>query len=347
MATSVKGKLFEFFVCKLLLFCGFKPVQQDGLLIYRGLAGTMIQGLGQSHNADVLLEPPFQTPFYFPTRLLIECKCYSDKSGLTVVRNALGLREDINRLDVVTEDILKNRQASRTTKTKSYPMKRYSYQVGVASINGFKDTAYSFAQTHRIPLISFAENKMFKEVRECIDEIEQKACEDEDYARRVLEFIKAYQYEKHLDLPYSQLDDSFRSFIKEIGILKMNIVVGLLEDGNIIFMVKSERENSCSKVTRYYEGFEIHWSYVNAAWELYDGRQRYAFELPDEILEGWIEAENTSMDAMDVKSGHRLKIVLFEKGYDESNTINIIYLSKRFAKDAKRELNVKKRWIDS
>lgn len=343
MGTSVKGKLFEFFVCKLLLFCGFKPVNQDGLLIYEGSAGTMIQGLGQPHNADVLLEPPFQTPFYFPTRLLIECKCYSDKCGLTVIRNALGLREDINRLDVVTEDILRNRQASRTTKTKSYPMKRYSYQVGVASINGFKDTAYSFAQTHRIPLISFAENKAFKEVRECINEIEKKACQNENYAREVLKFIKTYQYEKYLDLPYGQLDNSFIYFIEEIGVLQNNIVVGLLEDGTIIFMVKLNAQNDYSKKDRYYDGCEIHWSDENVAWELYDGCQRYAFELPKEIYEEWIESEDRRMSALDIKERCFSKIVLFENGHDERSGVRTIYLSKQFIEKAKRDFDVKQR----
>lgn len=44
----------------------------DGLYIYDGPAGQMIQDLGEAHNADVLLEPPVQTPFYYRTRLLSE-----------------------------------------------------------------------------------------------------------------------------------------------------------------------------------------------------------------------------------------------------------------------------------
>lgn len=31
--------------------------------IYDGSSGQMLQGLGEAHNADVLLEPPMQTPF--------------------------------------------------------------------------------------------------------------------------------------------------------------------------------------------------------------------------------------------------------------------------------------------
>lgn len=261
MGTSVKGKLFEFFVCKLLIFCGFKPVNKDGLLIYDGKPGTMIQGFGQPHNADVLLEPPFQTPFYFSTRLLIECKCYSEKIGLPVIRNALGLREDINRLDIVTKDILENRKVSRTTKPTSYPMKRYSYQVGVASINGFKDTAFSFAQTHRIPLISFAENRMFKNIRQCIDDIEQNAREDENYAKYVLEFLKTNINDLYLDYTNyhytNDFDDSLNSFIREIRTFQQRIVIGLLEDGTIIFMVKLGQRNNDYRGDGYYDGWKI------------------------------------------------------------------------------------------
>ena len=105
--ASIKGKLFEYFVFRLLVSCGFKPVIPDGLLVYKGGPGLMVQGIGQPHNADVLLTPPIQTPFYYPTRLLVECKCYDEPIGLPQIRNALGLRDDINNFEIVTEDILK------------------------------------------------------------------------------------------------------------------------------------------------------------------------------------------------------------------------------------------------
>lgn len=341
MRTSVKGKLFEFFVCELLLFCGFKPVNKDGLLIYDGGPGTMIQGLGQPHNADVLLEPPFQTPFYFSTRLLIECKCYSDKIGLPIIRNALGLREDINRLDIVTKDILENRKASHTTKPTSYPMKRYSYQVGVASMSGFKDTAYSFAQTHRIPLISFAENRLFANIRQYIEDIEQKAKEDEHYANHVLDFLHANQNKLYFDYSSYYHRDVFDSFIREIRSFQQRIVIGLLEDGTIIFMVKLEQENNGYEADSYYDGCEIYWSDKNVAWELYDGEYTYAFELPKEIYQEWIKSEDRRMAALDIKERCFSKIVLFENRYDERNGIRTIYLSKQFIEKAKRKLSMK------
>ena len=52
------GKAFEIFVKRLLMCVGFSEVMSDGLYIYDAAPGQMIQGLGEAHNADVLLEPP-------------------------------------------------------------------------------------------------------------------------------------------------------------------------------------------------------------------------------------------------------------------------------------------------
>ena len=95
------GRAFEIFVKRILINVGFSEVNSDGLYIFDGTAGQMIQGLGEAHNADVLLEPPVQTPFYSRSRLLIECKDYTRKVGLNTVRSILGLREDINRFDII------------------------------------------------------------------------------------------------------------------------------------------------------------------------------------------------------------------------------------------------------
>lgn len=59
------GKAFELFVKRILIHIGFSEVVSDGLYIYDGAPGQMIQGLGEAHNADVLLEPPVQTPLLF------------------------------------------------------------------------------------------------------------------------------------------------------------------------------------------------------------------------------------------------------------------------------------------
>ena len=57
------GKAFELLIKRILLHIGFSEVASDGLYIFDGPPGQMIQGLAEAHNADVLLEPPVQTPF--------------------------------------------------------------------------------------------------------------------------------------------------------------------------------------------------------------------------------------------------------------------------------------------
>ena len=125
------GKAFELLVKRILVNTGFSEVMSDGLYIYDGAPGQMIQGLGEAHNADVLLEPPVQTPFYSKTRLLIECKDYRAKIGLNIVRSTLGLREDINNFNIVDMNELAARRQQNHQVTPPV-FDRYSYQVAMA-----------------------------------------------------------------------------------------------------------------------------------------------------------------------------------------------------------------------
>lgn len=133
---------------------GFVEVKSDGLYIFDAGAGQMIQGLGEAHNADVLLEPPVQTPFYSLSRILIECKDYQKKVGLNTVRSILGLKEDINHFDIVDKKELIARRSTRR-KGLTYRFDRYDYQVAIAAMNGYTVPAQKFAATYRIPLLEF------------------------------------------------------------------------------------------------------------------------------------------------------------------------------------------------
>lgn len=148
------GRAYELFVKYILINIGFSPVKSDGLYVFDGAPGQMIQGLGEAHNADVLLEPPVQTPFFSRTRLLIECKDYRQKVGLNTIRSALGLREDINHFEIVDISRLQSRRSQRRQGIISN-YDRFSYQVAIAAFNGFTAPAQEFAATHRIPLLEF------------------------------------------------------------------------------------------------------------------------------------------------------------------------------------------------
>lgn len=339
--SSVKGKLFEYFVYRMLLSCGFHPVSKDDLIIFKGQAGMMIQGLGQPHNADVLVSPPIQIPFHYPTRLLIECKCLEDAVGLPIIRNALGLREDINRFDIVTEEILKNRQKPGTKKKIYYDLQRYNYQVAVASMNGFKVTAFPYAKTHRIPLISFRDNLIFEEIRNCIERIEEEALKNKQVSEYILNFLKNSDHQ--LDYYCESEYECFDIFMKAVHNLEIRISIGVLEDGNIIFLYKEDNNlNENLDRLNYEDGYSIYWSRKWKAWELRNETTKYLFELPKEIYDEWIKQEdNKYIKALRIKQDHLSKIVLFDninRKIRDKECIKVLYISQNFMNNARRQL---------
>ena len=337
--ASIKGKLFEYFVFRMLVNCGFKPVVPDGLLVYKGTPGLMVQGLGQPHNADVLLAPPIQTPFYYPTRLLVECKCYNDAIGLPQIRNALGLREDINNFEIVTEDILKNRKSNRSTKPKYHPMKRYVYQVAVASIDGFKSTAFPFALAHRIPLISFAHSVLFASIRTAIDRLDQLTQRNEAIGKEISTHIANAMVDPTYYVHFDTFSfDEWRRYIEEIDSIVRRITIGLLDDGTLLFLLRATPEaNLFHSVEEYDDGCSIHWiSDDDSTWVLSDRGTVYYFELPENIYKEWLHGERKQKeDALRIKQNHFSRIVLFDRSQNGHPQIRITQLSEQFMHHAK------------
>lgn len=340
--ASIKGKLFEYFVFRLLVACGFKPVNPDGLLVYKGGPGLMVQGIGQPHNADVLLSPPIQTPFYYPTRLIVECKCYNTAIGLPQIRNALGLRDDINNFEIVTEDILENRKHNRSSKPKFHDTKRYVYQVAVASIDGFASTAFPFAKAHRIPLISFAHSAMFASIRQVLSDLDELAVTNNELGRAISSRLSHAMLHTELRISPNDFDNyEWRRYIEEISTIERRITIGLLEDGSILFLLQAEQEHA----QLYYEdiqedGCTIHWHGGNDnVWVLNNHGITYFFELPKEIYKNWVHSVGEQRrDALRIKRDYFSKIVLFNRSEQANEEISILHLSERFMRRAENAI---------
>ncbi len=340
--ASIKGKLFEYFVYRLLISCGFKTVNPDDLLVYKGGPGLMVQGIGQPHNADVLLSPPIQTPFYYPTRLIVECKCYKEPIGLPQVRNALGLRDDINNFEIVTEDILRSRKSNRSKKPKFHDMKRYVYQVAVASIDGYKSTAYPFAKAHRIPLISFSESAMFDGIRRTMSALDDAAKKDDVLGRRISSRISEIMLSSGIYCPLDcSFCDEWNAYISEIESIEERITIGLLDDGTIIFLLQAEEDERANYYTSPNDGCTIHWSSENdSSWILANEGKYYFFELPRELYSEWKQSVGEQRrNALKLKQDHFSKIILFHKTRDVGENISIIHLSKEFLSQTEARLD--------
>ena len=72
--NHVKGALFEFIIRQIFLNSGFSRVIADRMFVFSNNGLNYINGKGAAHDADVLMEPPIQIPFFYPNRVIIECK---------------------------------------------------------------------------------------------------------------------------------------------------------------------------------------------------------------------------------------------------------------------------------
>ena len=307
------GKAFELLVKTILLHIGFSEVRSDGLYVFDGAPGQMIQGLADAHNADVLLEPPVQTPFYTPTRLLIECKDYCKKVGLDTIRSALGLREDINHFDIVDRAELEDRRRNRRIGM-TYEYQRFLYQVSVASMSGFTIPGQNFAATHRIPLIEFNKMPFWREF-----------CAAIGYADR---FPAARN-----PLRITENDNELHRVIEQIA---SKSAVAITASGQMIFLYRVSGTE-----TEFDDYYTLHWTSPRAPWILRSGGVEYHFQLPEHILKLWLENSTTDLDrkitAITCKTNFLSNMVVYYSKYN-CPRIKMISIDRWMLEDALQKL---------
>jgi len=340
MGINLEGYAFEYFVRRMLLACRFTTVKSDNFLVFNKGIGQMIHGQGYCHNADVLVNPPLQTPFYYPTRLIVECKCYSEQLGIEYARNVLGLREDVNNFEIVTKEILDNRKSSRTTKNYSYPVNRYLYQVALASISGFKKTTIAYADAHRIPLISFGESHMFSQIKRLIQEIGEGM--DEEEKKQCRQFF--------LDISLEECDvndhrvrgnERVQQFLDEVNKLARQINIGLLENGMILFLMKKQDVINRDEMTQNIceESYKIRWTDEHREWSLETSNgDVFYFELPHELMHQW-KSDNSRKykEAKDIKKEYMTQVILYPNVSDAED-IRIMKINGDFLNEIDLEL---------
>lgn len=335
-SSTLKGAIFEWFVKNILKSCGFTEVKQDNEIVYNSSSGLMVHGLGQAHNADVLMYPPFQIPFYFPSRLLIECKAYKKKVGLPIIRGLLGLREDINNFEIVTPLILRRRRSYRSRKRSSYPYDRFSYQVALATIKEVRKTAQDFALTHHIPIISFYDSSRYKFLRDFINKIDEPYCNSlgEEF-KEVLSYFKKNDSNSNI----SSTNEELMFFIDQSKELFKHMYVGVLENGTIIFLYGETPKFKPDKIEI---NSEIRWKTEDSEWKIdlkgFEDKQALFFELPPRIYNDWADKEFDKKEAISIKEKEFKRITIF--GIENGNLIFfILNLDLDFIKAAKINLD--------
>ncbi len=329
--NNLKGALLEYIVRNLLKSCGFTNAKADGLYTFERSGLFFVNGRGAAHDADVMMDPPVQMPFAYPTRIIFECKAYGGDTNLSVVRNAFGLRNDINEFEIVTKGSLKRRQNNRRASYAFEARKRYHYQVGVACVNAFSKPAVEFAANSKIPLLSlswFVGQRTIRSYNNLsqadIDRIDAPTLDnlykyfkdrDGDLHLRTYDFVQRFL---EGDSAISNIVESSNAFIDYV-------YVGLIETGDLIFLHPTQEEeafNIFSNNARFANlRAEIHyvrnksniWLLTVLGADNNNRRTEFEFFIPNSIFDHWKKFNLDKTVALDLKEQFFSRIFIFGK----------------------------------
>jgi hypothetical protein len=150
-ANHVRGLILEEAIVWMLLRSGYRRVQlaKDPSVHARG-NDFFVRGRGADHQIDALMEHPFVPPFTRRMRLLAEAKWHTRPVGLSVVRNAFGVRNDAHEFFVGNSNGV------------SVPKQRHHYQSAIFSVSGFSKPAQRFAFAHDVFLVPLERSKFLR-----------------------------------------------------------------------------------------------------------------------------------------------------------------------------------------
>ena len=141
--AALSGHVLEEVLARLLRDNGYTLLvrsSQDRDALRDGKNGLLVRGRGANHQADALGQLSIPAPFALPVRLFSEAKFRSTPAGISVVRNALGVLDDVN--EHYASEVMHH-----------FPMRRYQYRYALFSTGGFTAGAQKYALAHQISLI--------------------------------------------------------------------------------------------------------------------------------------------------------------------------------------------------
>ncbi len=346
-ANNIKGNLLEFIVRQLLLNCGFYSVKSDDHYLFDQGGLQFINGKGAAHDADVLVSPPIQLPFAYPTRLLFECKAYRKNTGLNVIRSAIGLRYDINEFEIVTDDSIEQRKRNRSSRYSISFRNRFNYQVGVATIKGVSKPAFEYATNNKIPLLSLTWF-LPQDVCSLFDNIDPEYIDT--FSNEQLESLTSFLNSKSKQtltepgLPnFLDSDLVIGTVLKESFERMEKTFIGLNEYGDMFFLFPGEDHNAFAFdhfLSNSPSQARIHY-WTDSPEEWYLSLNQYArdresslrFHLPQKYMKSWQEHDFDKTEALNIKQDFFSRIYLFGSLYSEESI-------------PFRILNIDQPWID-
>lgn len=357
-AGNIKGALLEYIVRQLLKNCGFTNVRADKLFSFERGGLFFINGKGAAHDADIIMNPPIQMPFAYPTQLIFECKAYGSNGNLPIVRNAAGLRNDLNDFEIVTRDSLLRRQNNRRATYAIDTRTRFLYQVGVASVNEFSKPAIEFASNNKIPLLSLSWFLSAKSIGN-FNKINQPLIDSfhSEDIQNLYDFLKDREGDMHVQ-KYQRAYTLLRNdnIIGEIVTFSNTVLrysyIGLLETGDLVFLFSRTRtEDNILNSQNNYGIFsilkaEIHWEGDKLnVWTLrvYNPQNKqqstdFDFYVPKRIFSHWKSFNFDKTVALDIKLEYFSKIFVFNQRNNPEAPFSIINIDNEWLELARKRL---------
>lgn len=355
-AGNIKGALLEYIVRNLLNNCGFTNVRADNLFTFERSGLFFINGKGAAHDADIIMNPPIQMPFAYPTQLLFECKAYGTRANLPIVRNALGLRKDLNEFEIVTRDSLRKRQNNRRAAFTIDTRTRFLYQVGVASINDFSKPAVEFATNNKIPLLSLDWFLGANTIRN-FNNINQPLIDsfNQQDIQNLYNFLKdrngdMYHKKYSRTLSFLSSDNIIGDIVTAANVTINYSFVGLLETGDMVFLFA--RSRSKDNILNSQNGFaslkaEIHWTSDRPnVWELtvYNSNNNsqqtsFDFYVPKRIFNHWKTFNLDKSSALNIKQQFFSKVFVFNQKNNPEAPFSIINIDREWLDRARQQIN--------
>ena len=144
---KLRGYVLEEVLAKLIQNTGYRllvDATQDTEELENRPNGLAVRGRGGSHQVDVLGELAWIPAFTFPLRLIVEAKARGGKSGIDVVRNAVGVVSDVNQ------------NYARSAATRRALLQKFTYRYALFSTSGFSSPAAEYALAHQISLVDLS-----------------------------------------------------------------------------------------------------------------------------------------------------------------------------------------------
>ena len=344
---TLRGYILEEVVARLIRNAGYRLLvnpNQDLDSLSWERHGLVVHGRGAKHQADVLGQLSWIPAFTYPLRLSVEAKFRSQRTGLPILRDAVGKLLDVNQYNI-----------PRAIQAGVPLHQKYQYVSAIFSTSGFTEPAVDMAFAHGISLIDLG-TPNFDAVRQAVDAsanslVERFSGPEPDEETRRGDFIRNLRYALR-----QGLHTTTGELLEQNGELQAAITESIeqtltatnqanelfvgMANGPFMLALQPDNPDDFLEYARENPTHAIHISWSRAdndgrTWRLWPLNQpdvyRLSFNLPETLSEWIFSAENVTQAALNVKEQFFSDIMIYRKDPDRDLLIRLQFDKQNIA----------------